>query len=341
MKNQILRRLVLTMVFATILVLTVGVVMAQQLGTKAKPIYLLLVPSVDTPVIQAAGDAIAAAIFDLTGLYVEARVTADYAALIEAFRTAEGDVFGIPTTAQYVEIYYQTNGGVEVVLASVRRGYNYYYTSFYALRDSGINSIADLNGKVWIYNDPGSTSGYKYPKIVLEENGITVGGTVETGGHPNSMIALLQGQGDFCTGYGSPPDAPQALKDLGIRWEWGDDPELMLWDRFNDKLVREEIRWKGVDLRYAVEKEYPDVWEKVGVVGVAGPIPNDCIAFVKGFPADLKDKIVQALVDHINTPEGKAVWGDPKFYEWSDMAPITDEYYDLIRKLLGYPVPER
>ncbi|MFQ5795966.1 MAG: PhnD/SsuA/transferrin family substrate-binding protein [Candidatus Bipolaricaulia bacterium] len=329
------------LVVALIVLLGVGTVsVAQELGTRQRPIFLLLVPSVDAPVIQAAGDAIAEAIFDMTGLFVEAHMTADYAALIEAMRTAEGDTFAIPTTAQYVEIYEQTNGGVEIALASVRRGYNFYFSSFYVRRDSGIESLADLQGKVWIYNDPGSTSGYKFPRIVLEDRGIRVSDTVETGGHANSMIALLEGQGDFATGYGSPPNAPDYLKAQGVRWEWGDDPELMIWDRWNNQLFPERLRWKGVDLRLAVAGEYPEVWEEIAVLDVAGPIPNDGIAFVKGFPAEKRQQIIEALVTHIHTPEGKEVWGDPKFYEWSDMAPITDDFYNLVRLSLGYKIPD-
>ena len=334
-----MRRLLVLALVAVIAIGTLG--FAQELGSPEYPITLLLVPSTEAAVVQEAGDAIADALFDLTGLYVEAVMTADYRAFIEAFRTADGDILGIPTTSQYIEIYAETDGGIEVALASVRRGYTYYFSSIYAARDSGIESIADLEGKTWIYNDPFSTSGYKTPKILLDENGITVGGTVETGGHTNSMVALLEGQGDFCTGYGSPTQAPDELKAMGIRWEFGDDPELMLWDRYHNKLVREAIRWEGADLRLAVAEDYPDVWETIGVVAVAGPLANDCIAFAAGFPADLKAQLVQALQDHIHSPEGLAIWDDPNFYEWSDMAPIGDDYYDYNRILLGYPVPER
>jgi phosphonate transport system substrate-binding protein len=334
-----MRRLLALALIAVFALSMVGV--AQQLGTRERPIYLLLVPSTDTPVIQSSGDAISDYIFQQTGLYVVARVTADYAALIEAFRTAEGDVFGIPTTSQYVEIYYQTSGGIECALASVRSGYAYYFATFYALRSSGFTSLADLAGKTWIYNDVGSASGYKYPKVWMQQQSVAWGNIVETGGHVNSMVALLQGQGDFCTGYGSPPLAPQCLQDQGIRWEFGDDPELMVWDRFNNALVRDALSWDCLDLRFAVTKDYPNVFTQVGIVDVVGPIPNDCVAFVSDFPADLKAQIVAALQQHIATPEGLAIWNNKKFYQWSAMAPITDEYYDLVRINLGYPVPVR
>ena len=131
------------------------------------------------------------------------------------------------------------------------------------------------------------------------------------------------------------------LQDQGIRWEWGDDPDLMVWDAFNNALVRDGLRWSNLDLRYAVIGDYPDVFTQVGIVDVVGPIPNDCLAFVSNFPADLKDQIVNALVAEIATPEGLAIWNNKKFYQWSGMAPVQDSDFDLMRAVLGYPVPQR
>src|SRR4030042_588979 len=106
-------------------------------------------------------------------------------------------------------------------MGAVRNGYLYQYCSIYALRSKGFTSIQDLAGKIWIYNDVGSGSGYKYPKVYLQQNGVQWGSVVETGGHTNSMIALLQGQGDFCTSYGSPPPAPPPPEGQGVPRRWG------------------------------------------------------------------------------------------------------------------------
>ena len=341
MKNRASRVFVVAVVALAIVGLLSGGLLAQQLGTKAKPIQMLFPPSTNTAVIQDSANAIVNYIFNETGLYVVPKVASDYAALVAAFVSAEGDVFGIPTSSQYLEIYKQTNGGVYPVVAAVRNGYTYYYCSFYALRSKGYKSIQDLNGKIWIYNDVGSGSGYKYPKVALDDAGVKPASVVETGGHPASLVALLQGQGDFCSSYGSPPLAPQCLKDQGKIWQWGDDPELMVWDRFNNALVRSDIRWDCQDLRYAVLKDYPDVFTQVGIVAVAGPIPNDCMAFVSSFPADLRDKIVAALEKHIQTPDGFKIWNAANFYQWSGMQPVTDQFYDIARKALGYAVPVR
>jgi hypothetical protein len=212
------------LVLALVAVLAISIVGFAQVGTKDKPIYMLLPPSTDTTVIGPSGDKIAEYLFQETGLYVVPVVAADYAALAEAFRTADGDVFGIPTSSQYCQIYNETNGGIIPTMGAVRNGYVYYFASIYALRSKGYTSLQDLAGKTWIYNDVGSGSGYKYPKVYMQLAGVQWGNVVETGGHVNSMVALLQGQGDFCTGYGSPPLSPQCLKDQGIRWEWGTIP---------------------------------------------------------------------------------------------------------------------
>lgn len=53
----------------------------------------------------------------------------------------------------------------------MRQGYSYYFAAIYAWRDSGIKSIEDLQGKIWIYNSEGSTSGYVIPNMVFEARG--------------------------------------------------------------------------------------------------------------------------------------------------------------------------
>jgi phosphonate transport system substrate-binding protein len=165
-RRCVMRRFVSLALLALVAFSMVGF---AQLGTQQKPIYMLLPPSTDTTVIGPSGQAIADYLFQATGLYVVPVVAADYAALAEAFRTAEGDVFGIPTSSQYCQIYDATNGGIVCTMGAVRNGYVYYYATIYALRDKGFTSLADLNGKTWIYNDVGSGSGYKYPKVYLQQ----------------------------------------------------------------------------------------------------------------------------------------------------------------------------
>ena len=68
-------------------------------------------------------------------------------------------------------------------------------------------------------------------------------------------------------------------------------------------------------------------------------MPNDCIAFSPGFPKDIQDRIVEAIIEHIHTPEGQALWGNENFYEWKDVEEIDDTYYCNYRALVGLPNP--
>jgi len=325
-----------------IAVLAIGVVGFSQPGSSPdEPIYMLLVPSTEGATVEETGQQIAEAIFKLTGLYIVSSLQADYTAMIEAFAASEGDTFGIPTTDQYIRIYDRTGGNVSPRLGSERYGYSWYYASLYARRDSGIKGLEDLNGKVWIYNDTGSTSGYVFPNMVFEQNGIEFSNIVTTGGHVNSMVALIEGQGDFCSGYGSAPGAPSDW--TGDKWDFGDDPEMWLWDRWNNQLFRPEFLGTCYDLRRAVKSTYDfdTVLTDIGVVMNIGPIPNDCLAFGPDFPVDIADIIVEAIKTHIATDEGQALWGDPSFYEWTAVADIDDSFYDGYRAIIGVPIPER
>jgi len=329
-------------VLALIAVAAIGIVGFAQPGSSPdEPIYMLLVPSTEGATVEVIGQKIAKALYDLTGLYIVASLQADYTAMIEAFAASEGDTFGLPTTDQYIRIYERTRGNVSPRLGSVRYGYPWYYASLYTRRDSGIHSLEDLNGKVWIYNDTGSTSGYVFPNMIFEREGIELGGVVTSGGHTNSMVALIEGQGDFCSGYGSAPGAPAGF--TGVRWEYGDDPELWIFDRWNNDLFRPELRGTCYDLRRAVRNTYDfeTVLREIGVFMNIGPIPNDCLAFGPGFPKEIADQIVEAVKTHIATEEGKALWGDPNFYEWTDVADIDDSFYDGYREILGLPIPDR
>ena len=314
---------------------------AQPGSSPDEPIYMLLVPSTEGATVEAIGQAIAEAIYNITGLYIVSSLQADYTAMIEAFAASEGDTFGIPTTDQYIRIYDRTGGNVTPRLGSERYGYPWYYASVYARRDSGIKTLEDLDGKIWIYNDTGSTSGYVFPNMVFNDAGLEFSSIVTTGGHTNSMVALIEGQGDFCTGYGSAPAAPSSW--TGRKWEFGDDPEMWIWDRWNEQLFEGDFFGLNLDLRRAVRKtyDYDQVLTDIGVVLNIGPIPNDCLAFGPDFPVDIADQIVDAIKIHIATDEGAALWGDSNFYEWSAVADIDDSFYDGYREILGLPIPDR
>ncbi len=324
-----------------IAVMALGVIGFAQVGTRENPIKMVLVPSTHGEEILEIGRQIAEALFDLTGLYIEAILQPDYAAMVETFGTSDGDVFGMPASVQYLSIFERTNGGVTPRLASVRYGATTYQAGLYVRRDSGINSVLDCNGKVWLATDELSTSGNVIPSLVFESWGIVPSEKVFTGSHGAAITALVEGQGDFATCYYSPPGAPDGVTDS---WELGDDLERWLWDPYNNALYAEDLLGSLRDVRGSID----DIYSLDTLIGdfkcvalIGGNIPNDCVAFGPKFDEDMMDAIVQAIKDHIATDEGLALWNSDKFYEWTEVADIDDSYYDTLRVAIGMPVPDR
>lgn len=76
------------------------------------------------------------------------------------------------------------------------------YSSFVFVRSAdGINTLADLRGRISAINDRESMSGMLALKLVfgpLTDNGKFFAGTIETGTHARSLAAVLRGEADVC-----------------------------------------------------------------------------------------------------------------------------------------------
>jgi len=339
-----MRRLLVAALIAVVAFSVIG--FAQELGTRERPIYMLLVPSTESSTVEVNGGLIAQALSEHTGLYIEASVAADYTAMIEAMAASDGDTFGIPASVQYLGIYDRTGGNCSIRLASVRYGEPSYYGAIYVRRDSGIESIIDLHNKVWVYNDVTSGSGYVIPKQMFDSLGIVPADVIETGGHTNTIAALYEGQGDFATAYYSKPTPPADW--MGTTWEYGDYIERWVWDPHNEEVYTEDLSSTCRDVRRALRSTYDfaDVVREIKVLMLEGDeIPNDGICFGPNFPKDVEDTLVDAIKWHIGTQAepgpGNALWADENFYEWNEVTDVTDAFYDSLRITLLIPIPER
>jgi phosphonate transport system substrate-binding protein len=87
-----------------------------------------------------------------------------------------------------------------------------------------------------------------------------------------------------------------------------------------------------VDARTRIEKDHPDVMEKVLVVEVSAPIPNDGVQFHPSVPKEMRDRIVKALLELVKTDEGKKAI--QVAYQWTDLTPKDDGFYDPFRQVL-------
>ena len=182
--------------------------------------------------------------------------------------------------------------GAQTILASVRRGSTTYKSQFNVLCDSGIESFEDLSGKSIAFVDPGSASGYQFPYTFLKN---------EYGIDANT---------DMETTFAGSHDA-------AVLAVYNGDVEVAT--SFNDA-------------RTAIEGDFPDVMDRVCVLGYTGDIPNDGVVVRPGLDPDLAAQIQQALIDIAATEEGKAL--TETLFNVTEFAPIDSSAYDPVRQVL-------
>jgi phosphonate transport system substrate-binding protein len=306
---------------------------AADLGTEDNPIQVLFVPSVDVDFMIESGDLIANALNEATGLYFEVSVPTSYAATIEEMCASPDNTIGFIPALGYVLANQLC--GVEPGLASIRYGWNVYWTGFYVARDSDYQTLEDLAGATWAYPDAGSTSGFLYPSSIFADLGIEIGETVEAGGHPQAVSAVYNGDADVATAYFSAPLLPEGTWTVDMAPDVPDDVVDLCAPDEEGKLYCGDYR--VLDARAAITEQSPDVVQKVRILTLSKEIPNDTMSFSPDFPDDLKQTIIDAMVDFVSqdNPACADSLCNEKFYDWTGVAPIADENFDGVRILVA------
>ena len=304
-----------------------------EIGTAENPIQVLFVPSVSAEEIIAGGELLQETLENATGLVFEVGVPTSYAATVEEMCAAPDRTMGfIPAQA-----YVLANDlcGVEIALKSERFGYTEYWAQYIVPRDSDAQTLEDLAGLTWAYPDAGSTSGFLVPSGEFASLGIEPGEEVEAGGHSAVVRAVYNGEADFGTTFFSPAtnaagdvlwdgtsegaDVPDDLVDsCGLNA----DGDLTCGD---DYIVR--------DARPNIADENPNVIQRVRILAISDPIPNDGLAFGPDFPADIQQQIIDAIQAFAaDDPEGFETAFDA--YSWDSVAATSDAEFDSIRAIV-------
>jgi phosphonate transport system substrate-binding protein len=220
--------------------------------------------------------------------------------------------------------------GVQVSAKAVRFGWAVYWAQYIVRRDSDIYDLGDLDGKTWGYGDPGSTSGYIVPATELKAKGITPSKEVQTGGHNQTALAVYNGEVDFGTTYYSTPVMP------GAPWQIGDLPEPFDLSVDQSYIGDDGELYVGPvqiqDARRAVRETAPDIVDKVRILAISAPIPNDTMSFGPDFPADVKQQIVDALFALAGDKEKWDTTALSTAYSWTGIEPATDAEFDGVRQ---------
>ncbi len=87
-----------------------------------------------------------------------------------------------------------------------------------------------------------------------------------------------------------------------------------------------------VDARANIQKDHPDVMEKVDVLAVSSNIPNDGVQFQSTVPLALRTKIVDGVLALFKTKDGAAALN--KAYQWTGLEKHDDSFYDPFRQVL-------
>lgn len=262
-----------------------------ELGTEENPIVWAFVPSGDTQEISAGGQTVADMIFDMTGLVVEASVATEYAGVIEALQSDPPSAH-MASLATFAYVVAADRGVAEAELVAVRYGRPFYDGQIVAGADTGIETLADLEGKSFARPDPLSTSGWIIPSLTIRAAGVNpetdFTQIVDAGGHTGVITAVYNGDVDAGATF--------------------------------------------VDARGNIQEDFPDVMERVRVIQVSAPIPNDGVQFHPSVPAEMKEQIVEALLAIADTEEGAEALGQA--YQWDALERHGDDFYDPFRQVL-------
>jgi phosphonate transport system substrate-binding protein len=137
-----------------------------------------------------------------------------------------------------------------------------------ARADSGIERLEDLRGKRFAWVDPTSTSGYLFPRALLQEHGLVPDAAfaqqVFAGGHDKVALAVLQRQVDGGA--------------------------------------------MGKDSLQRVTSIYPTALEETRVLEDTPDIPNDGVAFRSGLPPEIVERTREALLRISAREEGQKLF---------------------------------
>ena len=207
---------------------------------------------------------------ELLGVPTKIFTPADYDGVIQGLLGGTIDMAWLGASA-YAKTYITDPEAVDVVLVKTNLDGSFAYHSIgFARKDKGITSLADMKGKKFGFGDPNSTSGYLIPSVEIPQatgasmkNGDYFGEVVFTGGHEQTIVAVVNGD-----------------VDAGVTWADGQGE----WeDGYNSGALRKAVDAGIVDMNDIVE-----IWR-------SKPIPEGPIVLRKALPDDVKAKMVEMI----------------------------------------------
>lgn len=237
---------------------------------------------------------------DALGVDVKLFAPADYNGVIQGLLGGTLDMAWLGASA-YAAIYLQDPDAVDPVLIKQNLdGSIGYHSIGFARKDSGITKLEDLQGKVFGFGDPNSTSGYLVPSIEIPEitghsmdSGEYFGEVKFTGGHEQTIVAVANGD-----------------VDAGVTWADGQGA----WeDGYNSGALRKAVDAGLIDMNDIVE-----IWK-------SKVIPEGPVVLRKALPEEVKSTMTE-LVAGLHERDADCTYGVAAG-DTLGFVPVTHETY--------------
>ncbi|KMK74734.1 phosphate/phosphite/phosphonate ABC transporter substrate-binding protein [Alkalihalobacillus pseudalcaliphilus] len=276
----------------TLLMATVLVACGTSSGDGDGPIVLGFVPSTDSDRIADSIEPLVERLEEELGRDVEGRVMTNFSGLVEAMGNDQVHIGFIPAFGyvQVTERYDQ----VEVFAKSIRHGESTYRAQYTVRADSGIESLEDLEGKIWAFADQGSTSGYLFPAAqFMDDYGVTdldsyFGGQIQAGSHDASLITVLEGDADFATTF--------------------------------------------EDARTNIVEDYPEAMDELVQLDFTDAIPNDTISANTNLLSEEEIEEIKSIFLSFNEDEEMIAVMD-EVYNWTGLDEASHDEYEIVRSV--------
>jgi phosphonate transport system substrate-binding protein len=258
-------------------------------GSDPEKLVMGFVPSQDSDEIADTVKPLADKLSEELGVEVEGQVMTSYSALVEAMGSNQVHIGFLPA---FGYVLANEKHGVEVILKSERYGSGTYKAQYVVRADSDIESLEDMEGKTWAFPDLTSTSGFLFPAAqIMDKFNVE---DVQSGFFSNTIEA------------GGHDNAIIAVYE-------GDADVATTFD----------------DARTTIEEDYPDVMDKLKVVGYTAEIPNDTISVTKDLSDEWQKKIKETFLSFNDDEEMIKVMN--KVYSWDAIIEADDKEYDVVR----------
>ena len=187
--------------------------------------------------------------------------------------------------------------GSKYLLRRWKRGIGEYRSVIFVMKDGGLHKVADLRGKIIAFEEPYSSSGYFFPKLVLGQAGLNL------------------------TAKKEPSDAV-AAGEVGYVFSNADE-NTMAW------VLRGRVHAGATDHHSYVKQARGNI-KDLAILHESAPIPRQIVSHRRGLADELVLKIKEILQAMDKSDEGKKALME--FEETTKFDSIPTRFSDLVSK---------